>query len=53
MPGPQDPATLTHVDYTDVSAAKVLHQQMGDEAEKLSKKPWGILQVTFACLSAA
>lgn len=44
-PAFQEVFALTHVDFTDSSAPKLMQAYMGEEAEELSKKPWGIIQV--------
>ena len=45
LPALEDPGTLTHVDFTEDSAHQVLKRYLGDEAEEMSNKPWGIIQV--------
>lgn len=45
LPALEDPGTLVHVDFTEDSAHEVLKHYLKDEAEELSKKPWGIIQV--------
>ena len=45
IPGKEDPALLTHVDFTFSSAPAVMQFFAGDEAAELGKKNWAILQV--------
>lgn len=41
------PSVLTHVDFTESSAPKILENYFGQEAAaELKKKPWAIIQVS-------